>query len=469
MNSIVGKEIANLEYKVLPYIDSAAVFSEFADQPWSVFLDSGAPDANSNGFDILAIRPASYLLTEGDITHVCKNGEVSKSSDDPLALLKRLLPNKIEHSLPIPYISGALGYFAYDLARRFEFLDKVALDDENLPEMAIGIYSVIVVVSHADKLTYLIRYGEDKVDVKLWEFWLKTLQRTHQKVNVKKDRSLKVSTILENMRETEYSINFDKVQHYIKEGDCYQVNLAKRFSGKAIGDAWQTYLQLRELSPAPYAAYLNYPFATILSNSPESFISCRNGKVVTSPIKGTRARYHENKQRDHAIAQELQQSEKDRAENLMIVDLMRNDLGKCCKPGSIKVPSLFAVHSFANVHHLISTIEGELNEQTHSIDLLRHCFPGGSITGAPKLRAMQIIEELEPHQRGLYCGSIGYIGFDGNIETNIAIRTITIKDGYARYSAGGGLIADSNKEEEYQEIIDKAKMMTQVLIKEEEA
>lgn len=476
-----------LKHNILPYIDSAMIFAELAELPWSVFLDSGGRDSTvlnnefldndslhnrDKGFDVLAIHPASYLITEGEITHVYKNGQVSRSSDNPLKLLKQALPDKIQHDLPIPYIPGALGYFAYDLVRRFESIGpsiendvkKTAKNDENLPEMAMGVYSVVVVVDHTNKCTYLIRYGENKEALDLWDFWLARLKKVDNKVELPVDENLVLDELTENMNQAEYSAKFDKVQHYIKEGDCYQVNLAKRFSGKAQGNAWQSYLQLRKLSPAPYAAYLNYPFATILSNSPESFISCRNGKVITSPIKGTRARNHKDKRQDAKIAQELLKSKKDRAENLMIVDLMRNDLGKCCKPGSVKVPSLFAVHSFANVHHLISTIVGELSEGAHAIDLLRHCFPGGSITGAPKLRAMQIIEELEPHQRGLYCGSIGYIGFDGNMETNIAIRTITIKEGVARYSAGGGLIADSDKKEEYQEIIDKAKMMSQVLV-----
>jgi len=200
----------------------------------------------------------------------------------------------------------------------------------------------------------------------------------------------------------------------------------------------------------------------ILSNSPESFIQCRDQRVVTSPIKGTRPR-HQNKQQDTKIANELRNSEKDRAENLMIVDLMRNDLSMCCELNSVEVLKLFSLHSFANVHHLISTITGTLKNGLHSLDLLKHCFPGGSITGAPKIRAMQIIEELEPHRRGLYCGAIGYVGVDGGLETNIAIRTIVVKDGVARFSAGGGLVIDSELKAEYQEITDKAKMMTKAL------
>ncbi len=261
-----------------------------------------------------------------------------------------------------------------------------------------------------------------------------------------------------------YQTKFDQVQRYIRAGDCYQVNLTKRFSAKVLGQAWPTYMKLRSASPAPYAAYLHLPFATILSNSPESFIQCREQQVVTSPIKGTRPRDHRSKFKDRMAADALLNSAKDRAENLMIVDLMRNDLSRCCELGSVKVPKLFALHSFANVHHLISTVVGRLRDDLHALDLLKSCFPGGSITGAPKIRAMQIIEELESSRRGLYCGAIGYIGVDGNLETNIAIRTMVLRDGVVRFSAGGGLVLDSCAGDEYQELNDKASMMSSVIV-----
>jgi para-aminobenzoate synthetase component 1 len=268
---------------------------------------------------------------------------------------------------------------------------------------------------------------------------------------------------MENMTPAEYKEKFDRVRRYSIDGDCYQVNLTKRFSCEVSGSGWATYRQLRDDSPAPYGAFLQLPFAEVLSNSPENFIQCRQGKVSTRPIKGTRPRDHRDQERDKEIARELKNSEKDRAENLMIVDLMRNDLSRCCETGSVEVPKLFALHSFANVHHLISTITGKLRQDLHVLDLLRSCFPGGSITGAPKIRAMEIIEELEPHRRGLYCGAIGYVGLDGSLETNIAIRTIVVKDGVARFSAGGGLVIDSVVDDEYQELLDKARMMRGVL------
>jgi para-aminobenzoate synthetase component 1 len=265
-----------------------------------------------------------------------------------------------------------------------------------------------------------------------------------------------------NLDRAAYAAAFERIQHYIREGDCYQVNLAQRFAAHAEGDAWQAYRRLRAINPAPFSAYLSFPFGQILSASPERFLRLRNGQVETRPIKGTRPR-NASPASDRALAEELRQSTKDRAENLMIVDLLRNDLGKSCEPGSIRVPALFAVESFATVHHLVSTIEGRLAPGMDALDLLRGCFPGGSITGAPKLRAMQIIEELEPNRRGVYCGSIGYIGYDGAMDTNIAIRTLVYSEGCLRFWAGGGIVSDSDLDAEYQETFDKAAAMLRLM------
>ena len=216
------------------------------------------------------------------------------------------------------------------------------------------------------------------------------------------------------------------------------------------------------MSPAPYSAYLNLPKVQILCASPERFISVREGQVETKPIKGTRARGGDP-ERDHQLAEELSCDPKDRAENLMIVDLLRNDLGKSCKPGSVHVPELFKVESYSNVHHLVSKVQGKLADGVDALDVLQGCFPGGSITGAPKLRTMQIIAELEPDPRGIYCGTIGYVGFDGNMDSNIVIRTLVYSAGEVRCWAGGGLVADSQVDAEYQETLDKASAMLELL------
>src|SRR3989338_6035986 len=265
-----------------------------------------------------------------------------------------------------------------------------------------------------------------------------------------------------NFTPDSYANAFATVQNYLQAGDCYQINLAQRFSAQAGGDAFGAYLRLRRLSPAPYAAFLNFPQARILCGSPERFISVQDGKVETMPIKGTRPR-SSDAMKDRQLADDLRNHPKDRAENLMIVDLLRSDLGKSCVPGSVRAPKLFEVESFANVHHLVSTVEGRLAAGRDALDVLRDCFPGGSVTGAPKLRAMQIIEQLEPDRRGIYCGAIGYVGFDGNMDSNIAIRTLVHSNGQIRCWAGGGIVADSDLAAEYQETLDKASAMLELL------
>src|SRR5690606_36000825 len=259
-----------------------------------------------------------------------------------------------------------------------------------------------------------------------------------------------------------YNHAFGRVQQHIRRGDCYQVNLTQRFEAPAEGDAWHAYLRLRSINPAPFAAYLDLPFGKIACSSPERFLLVQGDHVETKPIKGTRPR-SADPVRDRELAEELRASTKDRAENVMIVDLLRNDLGKCCVPGSVRASKLFDVESFASVHQLVSTVEGRLVSGRHALDLLGACFPGGSITGAPKVASMQIIEQVEPHRRSVYCGAIGYIGFDGDMDTNIAIRTL-VQCGDRVYTwAGGGIVADSNVDAEYQESLDKAAAMLAVL------
>jgi para-aminobenzoate synthetase component I len=252
-----------------------------------------------------------------------------------------------------------------------------------------------------------------------------------------------------------YRSAFEQIQAYIRAGDCYQVNLAQKFSAPYQGDPWAAYCELRAIAAAPFSAYLQpAPDQAVLCLSPERFLSLHGRRVETSPIKGTRPRYPDRRA-DELAAAELRASGKDRAENLMIVDLLRNDLGRSCIPGTIHVDRLFEIQSFPTVHHLVSTISGELKEESSAAALLRDSFPGGSITGAPKRRAMQIIDELEPDDRQLYCGSLFYISADGRMDSNIAIRTLLCHAGEIACWGGGGIVADSQWQQEYQETYDK--------------
>ncbi len=445
----------------LPYReDTVALFETIADEPWAVFLDSGRHLPGHSRFDILAADPAATLVTRGNMTEIRGRTGTALSPDDPFALVRRHLGTPIAPHPTIPFCGGAIGYFAYDLGRRLERLPVIAEDVERIPEMAVGIYDWACVVDHHERRTWLVGAGREPETQRRWGDLIRGFSEPARERYRTPFRV--TSSIASNLTPDGYARAFRRIQQYIANGDCYQVNLAQRFAAAATGDPWLAYQALRILNPAPFAAYLNLRFVQVLSASPERFLRVRDGLVETKPIKGTRPRAG-HPRLDAALAEVLKESDKDRAENVMIVDLLRNDLSKTCELGSVKVPKLFDVESFATVHHLVSTVTGELRPEFHAVDLLRGCFPGGSITGAPKLRAMEIIEELEPHRRGVYCGAIGYLGYDGAMDTNIAIRTLVHSGSTVRFWAGGGIVADSRLQEEYQESFDKAAAMLRLL------
>ena len=429
----------------LPYQpDASRYYAALADLPWAVWLDSGGMAR----YDILAASPHRTLtLDEGT------------AQGDPFALLRSALGERVAPVADVPFAGGALGYWGYDLARRMMALPDIAPAAGHLPDMAVGIYDWALVIDHHTRTTSLVSHQcFSETTVLLPQI----LKRLEGKQALPADTFRVHGNIVSNFTPESYANAFDQVQNYLQAGDCYQINLAQRFSAQAEGDAFAAYLKLRELSPAPYSAFINLPQAQILCASPERFLRVENGIVETKPIKGTRPR-SSNAQQDQQLADELHEHPKDRAENLMIVDLLRSDLGKNCVPGSVRTPKLFEVESFANVHHLVSTVRGQLAAGRDALDVLRDCFPGGSITGAPKQRAMQIIEQLEPNRRGAYCGVIGYIGFDGNMDTNITIRTMVYSNNGIRCWAGGGIVADSVGADEYQETFDKASVMLELL------
>ncbi|MDD5322864.1 MAG: aminodeoxychorismate synthase component I [Methylococcales bacterium] len=445
-----------LIYRLPYFADSADLFSTLAGNPWSVFLDSGYPFSNQGRYDIFAADPVCTLVTHADITEITRNGLTIKSTADPFDLVKQQLISDFTDFDDLPFNGGAIGYFSYDLARRLETLPVIAEDAEHIAEMAVGIYEWAVIVDHQQQKSYLTGcLDEQKGPALIARFSQLPEQQVREAFKI-------VSTINSNMDKASYTKAFNRIKQYLKEGDCYQVNLAQRFVANCKGDPWTAYQSLRKLNAAPFSCYLNLPEVQILSSSPERFLKLTNGVVETKPIKGTRPR-KKNDADDQQQIKQLINSAKDRAENLMIVDLLRNDISKTCKKGSVEVPKLFAVESYATVHHLVSTVTGVLKENQHALDLLRSCFPGGSITGAPKIRAMEIIEELEPNRRGIYCGAIGYMGFNGNMDSNIAIRTLVHSNNTIRFWAGGGIVNDSVVEEEYQESFDKAAAMLDLL------
>ncbi len=449
----------------IPYQEnSALIFNKIAHLPWAIFLDSGQPKSEFGHYDVMVADPFIRLVTRGEETEVVDVNGIAVSQEDPFELLKEVMGPYQMPTTGLPFEGGAVGYFAYDLGRLLEKLPAHAVDQEQLPEMMVGIYDWAVVVDHRKKQAFLVSHTRNP---QTQSQWASLSALFDSPCNCIDESEFKVtSPLVSNFNPKTYHQAFERVQQYIQAGDCYQVNLAQRFSVQAEGSGWGAYQTLREISPAPFMAYMNlqdkHSAVELLSASPERFLQVSGNHVETRPIKGTRPRSLDVTQ-DQQNAQALQTSPKDRAENLMIVDLLRNDISKVCETGSVRADHLFALESFANVHHLVSTVTGKLKLGMGTVDLLRACFPGGSITGAPKLRSMEIIEELEPHRRGVYCGAIGYIGFDGNMDTNIAIRTAICSQQEMRFFAGGGVVADSQSEKEYRETWDKASSMLQLV------
>ncbi|NQZ23143.1 MAG: aminodeoxychorismate synthase component I [Colwellia sp.] len=455
-------------------LDMKAIFSAFSDQPWAMWLDSccnkkATAHVDSN-FDIIVWQPEVTLTTHGENTEInwLKKSKIKNSNENPLILIEKIQQQCFSdahiEAHHLPFKAGCVGYFAYDLGKRFEVLPQQTTEDISLAEMSVGIYFKALIFDHKKQMLWLVCPEHQRQSISL-----SIEEQLTQYVNTRKadDFSL-LSAWQSNISKKSYDKKFQQVQDYLLSGDCYQINLAQRFHSQYQGDEFLAYCALREKNQAPFSAFLRFGDAAILSISPERFLQKRGNKVQSKPIKGTKPRSN-NAETDQQNAIDLKHSEKDRAENLMIVDLLRNDISKVCIPGTVKVPSLFDIESFPAVHHLVSTVEGELAHPYKATDLLAASFPGGSITGAPKIRAMEIIDELEPHQRSIYCGSIGYISACGNMDTSITIRTLLCeksnnsakKDIYCW--AGGGVVADSKVDCEYQETFDKVNKILPVL------
>lgn len=455
--------LATAQLISLPYLaNSADWFVLIRHLPQAIWLDSGCPLSDYGRFDILSAAPSVKLDTRGANTAIShSNGASSNSSENPFQLVQHYLtPTKPLED--IPFSGGALGYFAYDLGRRLEQLPQTALQDIELPDMSVGIYPWAIIQDHQRQIAWLV-INETLAPAYNFLEIQQMLMFHKPKVNYELEVfPFSINKFQSNVNAKKYASAIAKIQQYITAGDCYQVNFAQRFSSDYRGDPLAAYLHLRSALPSPFSAFMQLDQGALLSLSPERFIQIQGAHVETKPIKGTIARGL-TAEEDRRNAETLQASAKDRAENLMIVDLLRNDLSKTCT--DIQVPELFSLQSFANVHHLVSTITGSLKPGAQALDVLATSFPGGSITGAPKIRAMEIIEELETNRRSVYCGSLGYISSCGNMDTNIAIRTLVCDKDKIHCWGGGGIVADSNTEQEYQETFAKVKVLLDALEK----
>lgn len=438
--------------------DSRHWFEALRQLPNPIWLDSGRPQSTYGRYDILVAAPVKLFTTHGQITRIQTfDGAISSSTENPFQLVQAHLPAPTEVLTEVPFCGGALGYFGYDLGRRLETLPELTVQDIDIPELCVGIYTWAIVQDHERQLAWLVELPESGS-------YEKDCQKAvfhNLKQNLKSEHSsFTINGFNGEVNVTKYAKSLADINRYIHSGDCYQVNFAQRFSSFYSGDPFTAYTALRAVLPSPYSGYMEFEQGALLSLSPERFLRVGNGRVETQPIKGTIAR-GENAESDARNAETLQASVKDRAENLMIVDLLRNDLSKHCT--EVAVPSLFELQSFANVHHLVSTITARLPAGVGALQVLEDCFPGGSVTGAPKIRAMEIIEELEPTRRSIYCGSLGYISADGRMDTNITIRSLLCHAGKIHCWGGGAIVADSKTEDEYQESITKVKVLLETL------
>ncbi|ATJ81881.1 aminodeoxychorismate synthase component I [Halomonas beimenensis] len=441
-----------LEITPLPYQDSPLErFAALRRRPAAVLLDSGRPVAPGGRYDILSSDPLSVLEIDD---HGQPHGDDALQGLGPFAAQQALL-ERLPSTVPdsdLPFLGGLIGYWSYDLGRCLEPVAGLARPVARLPASRVGLYDWALIQDHERREAWLVATPERRAQVL---GWLAAPEREIGGFRL-------IGDFTAEMHREDYLERFEAVQRYIREGDCYQINLAQRFSAPFAGDLWSAYRRLRRATPTPFSGFLAWDDRAILSLSPERFLHCADGRVETRPIKGTRPR-GATPAEDRRLAEELAGSVKDRAENVMIVDLLRNDLGRVCRPGSVRVPQLCGLESYANVHHLVSVVTGELADTHSPLDLLAAAFPGGSITGAPKVRAMQIIDELEPSARSAYCGSLGYVDVRGHMDTSIAIRTAVAAQGRLHLWGGGGLVADSRGEAEYTETLDKIRHLMAAL------
>ena len=435
----------------LPYLaDPAPWFERIRNAPGAILLDSGRPHAVRGRFDLLSAWPLEIL-----------EPAANEPGRDFFARLRQALRALGEAQLPdgceLPFAGGLIGLLGYDFGSRLESLPQQARDDSGLPLARLGVYAWALLSDHQRQTSHLLFHPATGAAERER---LITLFEAATPAPCAPFRLL--GRFIPDISRDDYRRGVERIQAYIQAGDCYQVNFTQRFRAVCSGDPWNAYQALRKACPTPFAGFVGLDDGAIVSLSPERFLRLQQGQVETRPIKGTRPR-GEDQQSDVAQAKALQASDKDRAENLMIVDLLRNDLGRSCRIGSVRVPQLFALESYPNVHHLVSCVTGELADNHDAFDLLAGSFPGGSITGAPKIRAMQIIDELEPTRRAIYCGSLLYVDVRGEMDSSIAIRTLLIRDGQANCWGGGGIVADSDWQAEYQESLDKVSVLMRTL------
>jgi para-aminobenzoate synthetase component 1 len=484
-----------LAEELIPPPDPTECCERAAHLPYRIFLDSATTGTSVGRYSFLAADPPIVVWSKGRHTErvMRLEGKRVPLGTDALSAVRDVLAPHA--AVPLaglpPFQGGAAGYVGYDWAAVLERLPTPRYDDLAIPDVVLGVYDWVVAWDHATGRAWIVASGLPETRAAGRRRAAARLAFVRQQVasSVLHDSRYLPATHTTVHRPTAYAPSFpvtgvelggeidlrssftharyldavSRVRDYIVAGDIFQANISQRLEAPLSEPPWDLYRRLRALNPAPFAAYLDFAGVTVASASPERFVKLDDARhVETRPIKGTRPRGI-GPEHDAALGQALTESAKDRAENLMIVDLLRNDLSRVCRPGTVRVPELFTLERYATVHHLVSTVVGELAPDADAFDLLANTFPGGSITGAPKIRAMEIIAEIEPSLRGVYCGTIGYVSTTGTVDTSIVIRTYLALGDRVYFSVGGGIVADSDSEEEYRETLDKARALIAAL------
>jgi len=458
---VVGRVV---DIKVKPYepppgvAGLAELFSAVRQRPYAMLLLSGG-DLDCAGYSLMGWDPFLVLRARGRRIWVQQDGDTRVCEADPFAVLEDLLGAlKLPGDSPLtPMAAGGLGFLAYDLKNHLERLPTTAIDDLHLPDMVFAFPRRLVV--------------HDRRGGRFWQVGI-TYEDAGGRVSAPEAGELwppatpvgayRVGPPESNFTREAYLQALTRIREYISNGDVYQVNLTQRFSFPLSGEPYHLMQRLFQLNPAPFYAYLHCDDFQVLSTSMERFLYQRGDYLETRPIKGTRPR-GATPAADAILRQELAESLKDDAELSMIVDLLRNDLGKVCRPRTVQVKEHKRLEAYQNVYHLVSVVTGRLKPGCGAVDILRATFPGGSITGCPKIRAMEIIDELEPHVRHAYCGAIGYLGLHHNLDLNVAIRTAIISQGRGYFAVGGGVVYDSREEDEYDETLHKASTLFRLI------
>ena len=451
-------------------LSAVECFDRLCRRPGAFFLDSPSGFGRLGRWSLLGAEPFMTLTARGRTCEITTRDSRTLRRGNPFRVLGDLLRRfrAAPGDVPVPFAAGGVGFLGYDLKDFVERLPSRAARDLDVPEMHFAFYDSVLAFDHETGRAFLTGAGSGlsakarKSGAEGAAGRLRAMLADKPDGLPTDDEFPRASGLESNFTRDDYVRTIRRTKDYIAAGDIFQANISQRFHTRWAGPAPALYRRLRAVNPAPFAAYVGFPGGHVLSSSPERFLKVTGRRVETRPIKGTRRRTG-NPALDAVASAELLASAKDNAELAMIVDLERNDLGRVCEYGSVRVTEPRVLEAYPTVFHLVATVEGELHEGRGIVDLLKATFPGGSITGAPKIRAMEIIDELEPTARNIYTGAIGYLDFAGRADLNIAIRTMLKMGDDVYFQAGGGIVADSDPESEYDETVDKARALIRAL------